>query len=188
MYVQLYGPALNFAFLTNSTSWYLIKFCRNDITVRFVDENNKELGRDYFVSPSGQCTVSGYGNIKTITPRGGNNVYLVATCDLCGKMVGGSLTSTQMPISGQVTDCFWGVSKLCRTRCMQRRATTNNWSTGTVSMERHSGCSTPHIVYITRSNVIDLCFQLVTHHSRCKKDCLRTNSVTSYKECRYYLI
>ncbi len=79
---------------------------RNDITVRFVDENNKELGRDYFVSPSGQCTVSGYGNIKTITPRGGNNVYLIATCDLCGKMAGGSLSSAQMPISGQVTDCF----------------------------------------------------------------------------------
>lgn len=78
----------------------------NDITVRFVDENNKELGRDYFVSPSGQCTVSGYGNIKTITPRGGNNVYLIATCDLCGKMAGGSLISAQMPISGQVTDCF----------------------------------------------------------------------------------
>ena len=42
---------------------------RNDITVRFVDENSKELGRDYFVAPQGQCTVSGYGNIKTITPR-----------------------------------------------------------------------------------------------------------------------
>ena len=79
---------------------------RNDITVRFIDENNKELGRDYFVAPSGQCTVSGYGNIKTITPRGGNSAYMVATCDLCGRMTGTSLSSTQMSISGQVTDCF----------------------------------------------------------------------------------
>lgn len=79
---------------------------RSDVTVRFIDENNKELGRDYFVAPSGQCTVSGYGNIKTITPRGGNNVYMVASCDLCGKMAGGNLESTQMPINGQVTDCF----------------------------------------------------------------------------------
>lgn len=78
----------------------------NDITVRFVDEHNTELGRDYFIAPSGQCTVSGYGNIKTITPRGGNNVYMVASCDLCGKMAGVSLDSSQMPIYGQVTDCF----------------------------------------------------------------------------------
>ncbi|KAL7535012.1 hypothetical protein ACHAXR_006212 [Thalassiosira sp. AJA248-18] len=78
----------------------------NDITVRFIDENNKELGRDYFVAPSGQCTVSGYGNIKTITPRGGNSVFMVVSCDLCGKMAGGSLISNQMPINGQVTDCF----------------------------------------------------------------------------------
>jgi len=78
----------------------------NDITVRFIDENNKELGRDYFVAPSGQCTVAGYGNIKTITPRGGNSVYMVASCDLCGKMAGGSLVSSQMSINGQVTDCF----------------------------------------------------------------------------------
>ena len=42
----------------------------SDITVRFIDESKKELGRDYFVAPLGQCTVSGYGNIKTITPRG----------------------------------------------------------------------------------------------------------------------
>ncbi|KAL3767016.1 hypothetical protein ACHAWU_004514 [Discostella pseudostelligera] len=99
----IYSPAVNFVVkLVDCGDGTAM----NDITVRFVDENNKELGRDYFVSPSGQCTVSGYGNIKTITPRGGNNVYLVATCDLCGKMVGGSLTSTQMPISGQVTDCF----------------------------------------------------------------------------------
>jgi hypothetical protein len=84
----------------------LTSFFRNDITVSFIDENNKDLGRDYFVAPSGQCTVSGYGNIKTITPRGGNSAYMVATCDLCGKMAGASLSSAQMPISGQVTDCF----------------------------------------------------------------------------------
>mmetsp|Transcript_23580 Transcript_23580/g.38282 ORF Transcript_23580/g.38282 Transcript_23580/m.38282 type:complete len:159 (+) Transcript_23580:66-542(+) len=78
----------------------------SDITVRFIDENNKELGRDYFVAPLGQCTVSGYGNIKTITPRGGDNVYLVASCDLCGRMAGTGLISTQMPVNGQVTDCF----------------------------------------------------------------------------------
>ena len=80
---------------------------RSDVTVRFIDENNKELGRDYFVAPLGQCTVTGYGNIKTITPRGGNNVYMVASCDLCGKNGGGSLTSAQMAVNGQVTDCFW---------------------------------------------------------------------------------
>lgn len=85
---------------------FLYNIYRSDITVRFIDENNKELGRDYFVSPGGQCTVSGYGNIKTITPRGGNNVYMVASCDLCGKMAGQNLVSTQMPINGQVTDCF----------------------------------------------------------------------------------
>lgn len=80
---------------------------RNDITVRFIDENNKELGRDYFVAPNnGQCTVSGYGNIKTITPRGGNNVYLVASADLCGKMAGINIQSSQMAINGQVADCF----------------------------------------------------------------------------------
>ena len=90
---------LLFSFLYNNIH-------RSDITVRFIDENNKELGRDYFVSPGGQCTVSGYGNIKTITPRGGNNVYMVASCDLCGKMAGQNLVSTQMPINGQVTDCF----------------------------------------------------------------------------------
>ncbi|KAL7525551.1 hypothetical protein ACHAWF_001419 [Thalassiosira exigua] len=78
----------------------------SDITVRFVDENEKELGRDYFVAPIGQCTVSGYGNIKTITPRGGNSVYMTASCDLCGKMAGGSLIGVQVPINGQVTDCF----------------------------------------------------------------------------------
>mmetsp|Transcript_12508 Transcript_12508/g.27363 ORF Transcript_12508/g.27363 Transcript_12508/m.27363 type:complete len:180 (+) Transcript_12508:48-587(+) len=80
----------------------------SDVTVRFIDENNKELGRDYFVAPLGQCTVTGYGNIKTITPRGGNNVYMVASCDLCGGKVnvGGSLMSVPMPINGQVTDCF----------------------------------------------------------------------------------
>lgn len=63
---------------TNHFSWFeclqltilLPIFRRSDITVRFIDENNKELGRDYFIAPSGQCTVSGYGNIKTITPRG----------------------------------------------------------------------------------------------------------------------
>ena len=85
---------------------FLYNIYRSDITVRFIDENNKELGRDYFVSPGGQCTVNGYGNIKTITPRGGNNVYMVASCDLCGKMAGQNLVSTQMPINGQVTDCF----------------------------------------------------------------------------------
>lgn len=81
---------------------------RSDVTVRFIDENNKELGRDYFVAPLGQYTVTGYGNIKTITPRGGNNVYMVASCDLCGGKVnvGGSLMSVPMPINGQVTDCF----------------------------------------------------------------------------------
>ncbi|KAL3799163.1 hypothetical protein HJC23_002291 [Cyclotella cryptica] len=81
----------------------------SDVTVRFIDENNKELGRDYFVAPLGQCTVTGYGNIKTITPRGGNNVYMVASCDLCGRAgTNGvnSLTSAQMAINGQVTDCF----------------------------------------------------------------------------------
>ena len=92
-------------------------FCtlRNDLTVRFIDEKDKELGRDYFLAPSGQCTATGYGNIKTITPRGGNSVYMVATCDLCGggsssssssRAGGGSLTSASMPINGQVTDCF----------------------------------------------------------------------------------
>ena len=64
---------------------------------------------------TGQCTATGYGNIKTITPRGGNSVYMVATCDLCGggsssssssRAGGGSLTSASMPINGQVTDCF----------------------------------------------------------------------------------
>ena len=82
---------------------------RSDVTVRFIDENNKELGRDYFVAPLGQCTVTGYGNIKTITPRGGNNVYMVASCDLCGRAgINGvnSLISAQMAINGQVTDCF----------------------------------------------------------------------------------
>lgn len=75
--------------------------------MRFIDENNKELGRDYFVAPNSQCTVTGYGNIKTITPRGGNNVYMVASCDLCGKVNGASsLTSAQVAINGQVTDCF----------------------------------------------------------------------------------
>ncbi|KAL9179958.1 hypothetical protein ACHAXT_007928 [Thalassiosira profunda] len=77
----------------------------SDITVRFVDENEKELGRDYFAAPSGQCTVSGYGNIKTITPRGGNSVFITASADLCGK-TGGNIVSTQMPINGAVTDCF----------------------------------------------------------------------------------
>ena len=76
------------------------------MTVRFIDENNKELGRDYFVAPLGQCTVTGYGNIKTITPRGGNNVYMVASCDLCGRAGVNSLISAQMAINGQVTDCF----------------------------------------------------------------------------------
>ncbi|KAL3783043.1 hypothetical protein ACHAWO_006618 [Cyclotella atomus] len=86
---------------------FFIKCNRSDVTVRFVDENNKELGRDYFVAPLGQCTVTGYGNIKTITPRGGNNVYMVASCDLCGKVNGpSSLTSAQMATNGQVTDCF----------------------------------------------------------------------------------
>ena len=118
---------------------------RSDVTVRFIDENNKELGRDYFVAPLGQCkcpcdvlspyftfyllpnhianlpphiascllhisfsgTVTGYGNIKTITPRGGKNVYMVASCDLCGRGNGAnSLTSVQMATNGQVTDCF----------------------------------------------------------------------------------
>jgi hypothetical protein len=92
---------------------YFCTLYRNDLTVRFIDEKDKELGRDYFVAPSGQCTATGYGNIKTITPRGGNSVYMVATCDLCGggsssssRAGGGSLTSASMPINGQVTDCF----------------------------------------------------------------------------------
>ena len=92
---------------------------RSDVTVHFIDENDKELGRDYFVAPFGQCTVTGYGNIKTITPRGGNNVYVVASCDLCWKNNGnanigggvngagsGSLSSAPTPVAGQVTDCF----------------------------------------------------------------------------------
>lgn len=84
----------------------------SDVTVRFLDENDKELGRDYFVSPLGQCTVTGYGNIKTITPRGGNNVFAVATCDLCARngnpinSNGGIASSVKTTIAGQVTDCF----------------------------------------------------------------------------------
>ncbi|KAL7465202.1 hypothetical protein ACHAXS_005539 [Conticribra weissflogii] len=93
----------------------------NDITIRFIDENDKELGRDYFVTPPGQCTVTGYGNIKTITPRGGNQVFLVANCDLCGTSGVGSInrnavggfgtvvtTASSVPVAvaGQVTDCF----------------------------------------------------------------------------------
>jgi len=93
----------------------------NDITIRFIDENDKELGRDYFVTPPGQCTVTGYGNIKTITPRGGNQVFLVANCDLCGAGGVGSMnrnavggfgavvtTASCVPVAvaGQVTDCF----------------------------------------------------------------------------------
>jgi hypothetical protein len=93
--------------LTSFISNYPQTTQRSDVTVRFIDENNKELGRDYFVAPLGQCTVTGYGNIKTITPRGGNSVYMVASCDLCGKINGvNSLTSVQMAINGQVTDCF----------------------------------------------------------------------------------
>jgi hypothetical protein len=78
---------------------------RSDTTVIFLDENNKELGRDYFVSPQNQCTVSGYGNIKTITPRGGSRVFIHASADLCGKL-GGNVVMTSSATSGQVTDCF----------------------------------------------------------------------------------
>ena len=78
---------------------------RNDITVTFQDENQKELGRDYFVSPQNQCTVSGYGNIKTITPRGGSRVFINASADLCGRH-SGDVVMTSSATSGQVTDCF----------------------------------------------------------------------------------
>ncbi|KAL7497443.1 hypothetical protein ACHAWT_005626 [Skeletonema menzelii] len=77
----------------------------SDITVTFQDENSKELGRDYFVSPQNQCTVSGYGNIKTITPRGGSRVFINASADLCGRH-GGDVVVTSSATSGQVTDCF----------------------------------------------------------------------------------
>ena len=115
-------PQLQFSFILNCNSLSSAYICRpavnflvkliecegsamSDVTVRFVDENEKELGRDYFAAPSGQCTVSGYGNIKTITPRGGNSVFITASADLCGK-TGGNIVSTQMPISGALTDCF----------------------------------------------------------------------------------
>lgn len=81
----------------------------SDVTVRFIDENHLELGRDYFVAPLGQCAVTGYGNIQTITPRGGNSVYSVAAVDLCGRdglMVGATAVSAPTAIAGQVTDCF----------------------------------------------------------------------------------
>ena len=81
------------------------KHNRSDITVTFQDENSKELGRDYFVSPQNQCTVSGYGNIKTITPRGGSRVFINASADLCGRH-GGDVVVTSSATSGQVTDCF----------------------------------------------------------------------------------
>ena len=41
----------------------------SDVTILFLDESNHELGRDYFAAPTGQCSVSGYGNVRTITPR-----------------------------------------------------------------------------------------------------------------------
>ncbi len=81
------------------------KTIRSDITVIFLDENNKELGRDYFLAPQTQCTVSGYGNIKTITPRGGSRVFINASADLCGRQ-GGTIVTTSQVTSGQVTDCF----------------------------------------------------------------------------------
>ena len=78
---------------------------RSDITVVFRDENNKELGRDYFLAPQNQCTVNGYGNIKTITPLGGSRVFINASADLCGRRNGGVVMTSQVT-SGQVTDCF----------------------------------------------------------------------------------
>mmetsp|Transcript_11669 Transcript_11669/g.17872 ORF Transcript_11669/g.17872 Transcript_11669/m.17872 type:complete len:169 (+) Transcript_11669:39-545(+) len=77
----------------------------SDITVIFQDENHKELGRDYFLAPQNQCTVSGYGNIKTITPRGGSRVFINASADLCGRH-GGDVVTSSSATSGQVTDCF----------------------------------------------------------------------------------
>mmetsp|Transcript_18054 Transcript_18054/g.25617 ORF Transcript_18054/g.25617 Transcript_18054/m.25617 type:complete len:152 (-) Transcript_18054:219-674(-) len=77
----------------------------SDITVIFQDENQKELGSDYFLAPQNQCTVSGYGNIKTITPRGGSRVFINASADLCGKH-SGDVVSSGSVTSGQVTDCF----------------------------------------------------------------------------------
>ena len=85
---------------------YCIIPYRNDITVTFQDENQKELGRDYFVSPQNQCTVSGYGNIKTITPRGGSRVFINASADLCGRHSGDVVEVSASATSGQVTDCF----------------------------------------------------------------------------------
>merc|ERR1719356_91235 len=79
-----------------------------DVTVSFRDEGNKELGRDYFRAPlQPWCTVSGYGNIKTITPSGGYMVFMVASADLCGDMAGlGNLNSNKVPITGELTECF----------------------------------------------------------------------------------
>ena len=74
--------------------------------MRFLDENSKELGRDYFLAPQNQCTVSGYGNIKTITPRGGSRVFINASADLCGKLAGTNVALTNQATTGQVTDCF----------------------------------------------------------------------------------
>jgi hypothetical protein len=71
-----------------------------------LDENNKELGRDYFLAPQNQCTVSGYGNIKTITPRGGSRVFINASADLCGKLAGTNVFLNSQATTGQVTDCF----------------------------------------------------------------------------------
>ena len=95
-----------------STHHMHIHYCitiRNDITVTFQDENQKELGRDYFVSPQNQCTVSGYGNIKTITPRGGSRVFINASADLCGRHSGDVVEVSASATSGQVTDCFWRI-------------------------------------------------------------------------------
>ena len=47
-----------------------------------------------------------YGNIKTITPRGGSRVFINASADLCGKLAGGNIVVTSAATSGQVTDCF----------------------------------------------------------------------------------
>jgi hypothetical protein len=91
---------------SQSTTTKIFNPFRSDITVRFLDENSKELGRDYFLAPQNQCTVSGYGNIKTITPRGGSRVFINASADLCGKLAGGNVVSTSQATSGQVTDCY----------------------------------------------------------------------------------
>ncbi|EJK72518.1 hypothetical protein THAOC_05946 [Thalassiosira oceanica] len=77
----------------------------SDVTILFLDESNHELGRDYFAAPTGQCSVSGYGNVRTITPRGGNHVFMIASADLCGKQTT-SISSNQVPINGQVSECY----------------------------------------------------------------------------------